>query len=89
MAGVLQQGHALIGDVEEDDRRAKNTAGANHLRVQNVRYPYEQEDEHLLEDAPEANRAGELFVYHGAHDTGDVVDDHESNQSIEQAVTPS
>ena len=40
---VLQKAHALVGEVKEDDRRAKDAACADHLHIQDVGYPSQQE----------------------------------------------
>ena len=88
MRGVLRQGHALVGDVEEDHRRAQDAARADDLHIEDAGDPHEQEDQHLAADALESDLAGELLVGDGAHDARDVVDCHERYERDEQAVTP-
>lgn len=38
-------------------------------------------------DATEADLAGERMVVDGAHDAGEIIDDDESEECIEQTVT--
>ena len=82
--GVLHETDAFIGDVEKDNRRPKYTAGADHLRIQNMTDAYQQEDQDLAADTLEADLAGQLLIGKGAHDTGDVVDGHEGQKCVEQ-----
>ncbi len=87
MRGVLRKGHTLVGDVEEDHRRAEDAARADDLHIEDIGDPHEQEDQHLAADALEAYLAGETLVRHSAHDARDVVHDHKRHERDEQAVT--
>ena len=62
MCGVLHETDAFIGDVEKDHCRPKYTAGADHMRVQNVADAYQQEDQDLAADTLEADLAGQLLI---------------------------
>ena len=86
-AHQFEKAHALVGDVEEDHRRAQYAARADDLHIEYVGDPHEQENQHLAADALEAHLAGELLVGDGAHDARDVVDCHERHKSDEQTVT--
>ncbi|GFI28642.1 hypothetical protein IMSAGC013_00019 [Lachnospiraceae bacterium] len=87
MPGVLQEAHAFVGDIEKDDRRPQNAAGADNLHIKDVGNPHQQEDQHLLCDAPKAHLAGQLLIRRGAHHARDIVHYDKSNQRIQQAVT--
>ncbi len=80
MRGVLRQGQSLVGEVEEDDRRAQHARMPQHLHVDDVADPHQQKDQHLAADALEADLAGELLVRDGAHDAGQVVAGHEDDE---------
>ena len=86
MRRILQKAHALVGEVKEDDRRAKDAACANHLYIQDVGDPHQQEDQHLPADALKAHLAGELLVRDGAHHARDIIHRHEHYQGDEQPV---
>src|SRR5690554_5261934 len=83
MGRILDEGYTLVGNVEENDGGTDYGAGADNLSVQNVAYAYKGKDQHLLEDALEANRRGQLLIDNGAHDAGDVVDDHKGQKCIQ------
>ena len=59
--GVLRKAHALIGDVEEDYRRAQYAARADDLHIEDVGDPHEQEDQYFLGDTLKADLAGQLL----------------------------
>ena len=83
---VLQQAHALIGEIKEDDCRAKHRACADDLYIHDVGDSNQQEDQHLPADALKAHLAGQLLVRDGAHHAGDVIHRHEHHQGDEQPV---
>ena len=56
------------------------------MRVQNVTDAYQQEDQDFAANTLEADLAGQLLIGKSAHHTGDVVDGHEGQKCIEQAV---
>ena len=87
MRGVLRKAHALVGDVEEDHRRAEYAARADDLHIEDVGDPHEQEDQYLLGDAFKADLTGQLFVRYSAHDARDVVHGHKHNECDKQTVT--
>ena len=87
MTGIFQKGYSFIGDVEKDNGGAEYAAGTNDLNIENICDANENENKHLAADAFEADFAGEGLVRNGAHDTGNVVHDHKSDQRIKQAVT--
>lgn len=80
---ILDEGYTLVGNVEENDGGTNHGASADNLSVQNVSDAYEGKDQHLLEDALEADCRGQLLIDYGAHDAGDVVDDHKGQKCIE------
>ena len=86
MRGVLRQGQSLVGEVEEDDRRAQHARMPQHLHVDDVADPHQQKDQHLAADALEADLAGELLVRDGAHDAGQVVAGHEDDERDQETV---
>lgn len=87
MCGILRERYALVGDVEEDHRRAKNAARADDLHIEDVGDPHEQKNQYLAADTLEADLTGEVLVGDGAHDARDVVDCHERHKSDEQTIT--
>ena len=89
MRRILQKAHTLIGEIKEDDRRAKHRACADDLYVQDIRDPHQQEDQNLAADALKAHLAGQLFVRYGAHHASDIINGDKDHQGDEQAVTPS
>ena len=86
MRGVFQQRHAFVGQVEEDHRRAQDTGRAQHLDIDNIGDAHQQENQHLAADALKPHLAGQALIGNGAHDPGDVVNDHKGNQGIEQTM---
>ena len=89
MGRILDEGYTLVGNVEENDGGTDYGAGADNLSVQNVADAYKGKDQHLLEDALEANCRGQFLIDNGAHDAGDVVDDHKGQKCIQQPITSS
>ena len=59
---ILYQGDAFIGEIEENDRRAKDAAGTDDLRIQHVADAHQREDQDLAADTLEADLAGELVA---------------------------
>ena len=86
VSGVLQERDALIGQVEEDHRRAQSAALSQHIHVHQVADAHQHKDEYLPADALKAHGAGQLLVRDGAHHTGDVVHQHEGDQRVEKTV---
>ena len=74
VGGILQQGHTLIGKIEENHRRAQDTGRTQHLGIDDIADAHQQENQHLAADALEANLTGKGLVRDGTHDPGDVVD---------------
>ena len=87
MRGILRERYALVGDVEEDYRRAEDAACADDLHIENVGDPHEQENQHLAADALKAHLAGEFLVRNGAHDSRDVIHGDKDHERDEQTVT--
>ena len=56
------------------------------MHVQDLGNAHQQEGQHLPAKPAEADRGTELMVLDGAHNTGEVVHDHEDQQRVEQAV---
>ena len=52
--GILQKAYTLVGDIEKDNRRPQNRAAPDDLHIKDVGNPHQQEDQHLLCDAPES-----------------------------------
>lgn len=86
--GVLQDGDALVRDVEADDRAAEDAAAADDVEVEGVCDADEEEDEDFLADAAKARLARELSLYDAAEDAGDVVDRDEDDEREEERVVP-
>ena len=84
--GVFHEADAFIGNVEENNCRAQDTAGADHLRVESVPDAHQQEDQNLAADTLKADLAGELLVTESTHHTGDIVYGHKGQKGIQQAV---
>lgn len=82
MGGILQQGYALVGQVEENHRRAQDTGRTQHLDIDNVADAHQQENQYLAADALKAYLAGQALIGNGAHDPGDVVNDHKGKDLI-------
>ena len=51
-----------------------------------MRHAHQHQNEHLLADALEAHRRGQLLIDDGAHDTADIVQGHQDDQRDHQAV---
>ena len=83
MSGIFENADAFIGNVEEDDCSTKDTARADDVRIKNAANANEQENQHLSTDTFEAYFAGEGVITNGAHNTRDVVDDHEGDKCVE------
>ena len=66
MRGVLCQGDAFVGQVEEDHCGPQHTAGTDDLRIYHVTDADQREDQHLSTDTLEADLDGELVVGYGA-----------------------
>ena len=49
MGGVFQQGYALIGQVEADHCAAQSAAVAYDMKIDNMRDPYQKNNEYLLQ----------------------------------------
>ena len=88
MGGILQDAQAVISDGPEDDRRAQDTRLVQHMDIQHLGDPDQQEGQHLPAEAAEPDRGTELPVLDRTHHAGDVVHNHKDQQSIEQAVIP-
>ena len=58
MCCIFKQADSFIGNIEKDNRRAKNTAGADDMNIEYIGDAYKQENQHLSADAFEANLAG-------------------------------
>ena len=86
MRSVFNQGDALIGKVEENDRSTEHADCAKHLDVQQMADAHKRKNKHFTKDALEAHVGRELVVRDRTHDAGDVVQNHEGQQRIEQAV---
>ena len=59
------------------------------MDIQDLGDAYQKESQHLPAEAAEANGGTELMILNRAHHTGDVVDDHEDQKRIKQAVVTS
>ena len=70
---VFQDTQAFIGEIEEDHSRPKDTSGSDHVDVDHLSNPHQQEDDHFPADSLEAFLAVEPLVDDRAHDTGDIV----------------
>ena len=57
MPRVLQQTHALVGDIEEDDGRAEDAAVADQLRVHYMADTHHDKNKQFLKYALEAHVA--------------------------------
>ena len=58
MSRILQQAHAFIGDVEKDHRCPQDRSGSNHLHIDDVCDPDQQEDQYFAEDPLKTDCAG-------------------------------
>ena len=67
----------------------KRTAGADHMKINDVRNAYHEQDENLLANTLETHGAGQFLVHDGAHDARDVVQRHKNEQGYHQAVDAS
>ena len=83
---VLQQAHALIGEIKEDDRRAKHRAGAYDLYIHDVGDSHQQKDQYLPADSFKSHLTVELLVRYGAHYARDVVCHRKHHQGDDQPV---
>ena len=61
ICGVLQQGHTLIRQVEENDGGTHHRATADNAGVENMPDADQRKDEHLFENALESDFAGQLL----------------------------
>ena len=86
--GVLDDGDALVRDIEADDRASQDAAAADDVGVERVRHADEQEDEDLLADAAKACLARELLLRDAAEHAGDVVDGDEDDEREDKRVLP-
>ena len=86
--GVLQDGDALVRDVEADDRAAEDAAAADDVEVEGVCDADEEEDEDFLADAAKARLARELLFRDAAEDASDVVDGDEDDEREDERVLP-
>ena len=80
MGGILQDAQAVISDGPEDDRRAQDTRLVQHMDIQHLGDPDQQEGQYLPAEAAETDRRTELPVLDGTHHAGDVIYDHEDQQ---------
>ena len=80
MGSILQDGEAVVRDGPEDDRSTQDAGLVQHMDVQHLGDPDQQEGQHLPAEAAEADRGTELPILDGAHHTGDIVHDHEDQQ---------
>ena len=88
MGGVLQDGEAVVGNCPEDDRRAEDTGLVQHMDIQHLGDPDQQEGQHLPAETAEADRGTELPILDRAHHAGDVVHDHKDQQQHEEQPMP-
>src|SRR5699024_1017574 len=86
VCGVLNNAHALVGQIKEDHCRAQYRACSNDLHVQDVGDPHQQEDQHLAADTLESHLAVELLVRYGTHYARDVVRHRKHHQGDEQPI---
>src|SRR5699024_9941641 len=84
--GVFQERDTLIGQVEENHRRAQSTALSQHIHVHQIADTHQYEDEYFPADALETNGAGQLLVRDGAHHAGDVVHQYKGNQCVKKTI---
>ena len=73
MRGVLHKADAFIRQVKEDDRRAQDANGAQHLNIHDVADANHDEDGDLLEDASETDLRRQALVHDAAPQAGEVV----------------
>ena len=88
-SGVLQDGQALIGQIEEDHSGANRCAVLKHLRIDHIRHAHQQEDAHLLSNALEAHFAGQFLADTRREDAGEVVSHHKDDECVEEAIKTS
>ena len=65
VASVLDEGNTLVGNVEENDGSTQYRAGTDNLCVNDVADADKGKDQHLLEDALEADCRGQLLIDNG------------------------
>ena len=80
VGGVLQDGEAVIRDRPEDHCRTQDTRLVQHMDIQHLGDPDQQEGQHLPAEAAETDRGAELLILDGTHHAGDVIHDHENQQ---------
>ena len=86
VCGVLDDTHTLVGQIEENHRRAKHGTRTDDLHIQNVGNPHQQENQYLPADSFESHLAVEFLVRYGAHYTRDVVRHRKHHQGDEQPI---
>ena len=86
---IFEYGNTFIGQVEADHCAAQGFVGADHIQVDNVRHAHQHDDQHLLEDALEADGRRQLLVHDGTHDARDVVQRHQDDQRSHKAINTS
>ena len=75
-SGVLNDGDALVGAIEEDDSGAKDATAANHMDIEDICHPYQCKDKHLLADAFEAYGRGQVSLNDGAKHSRHIIRDY-------------
>lgn len=73
MGCILQDAHALIGQIEKDYSGPKDTAVLDHVDIHHLGYTDQEENNDLPHDPAEADLTRELLVCDRAHDAGDIV----------------
>ncbi len=85
-SGVLNDGDAFVGAVEENHRRAQDASAAYHMDIEDIRHAYQGKDKHLLTDALETNGRGQVSLHDGAKDSRHIIRDDKCQERIHEAV---
>ena len=88
MGRILHKGNTLIGQIKENDCGPQHTSRTEDLHVHQVADADQNKNQDLFEDAPEADLRGQLLIHDGAHNPGEVVQNYEGQQCVQQAVAP-
>ena len=85
-SGVLDDGDAFIGAIEEDDSGAKDAAASYHMDIEDIRHAYQGKDKHLLADALEADGGGQVSLHDGTKHSCHIVRSYKRHQCVHEAV---
>ena len=86
MPGIFKHGEAFVGAVEEDDSCTQHFSRSDKIGIYDVSDADHDEDQHLFEDALEADFTGQIFICDGAHDAGNVVGNNKRQEGVEETV---